>query len=1025
MSGADLENKHRRGSGSTALRSPLSNGAADLPSISGTMMEGGYFFNSSHLHLSDDERHSVAEHHNRNSSGSSAHIKGAMDAVADSPSTNTRLPPIPAPTTDTGTRPSAASESNTGVAMASSTTTGAATNNKAAVTPLSSMPGATPMPPTSKVGSTRNTPMAATNGAGGVGKGPRPRRLSSDDSVSPVAQEQAVGSGGKNNNDTTSKSTTTAAAAASSPPKLPCALSTPSSVTHSAESTVHSTPQPGRPTFDSCDASLLTSDRVYSLPGRNLPKSSTPDCARVSTTTAGRRRYTTTAAEVHPPAAPPLSPQQENFVPMRRVSMTPRSSALEAAATTAASEGATPAAAATAAATSTSRRSAARNFFTLSATGPANENSISNSNSSSAVMGGTLPTSPFLSTVTNGHNISTPPPPSSLHTTAFGGPHTRPLAHPPPKPSPLPPHLPNRSRSTAHNKSSSGMCSPTARGRLASSRYGGAQSPEAAPTTTTTVDSDAPPQPNAVPQWLAELNDELLRRAPAAAAAAAAAPPKESALGASTSQLASSALAQHRTFSHAVTTSADDWLNPCSRPKGHASNAVFYASAQPAVTAAGLPPGVTASQYDRHMREDTARFTDDDGCRGAGSSETSLTDTNTNTSASRGTPNNKSMSNIDVAASSSNHTAPFTGGRWRAEDGATVRRQCPSRNSSLPGSIGSSDNAGFIPISREQRTMSPQSQRWESSGGLSLYSSVGDSAPAEHHTGPHQPNGVLLGLGRRRETSSVTSRGGGSDDIMAPVRLSRNDGGVAAAVMSTSTATMATGETLQPQEVKQEPLFMPATTRGSSLQPSRTSSGEDLAMNMKSIGMPQRYALSTESALRSASVLSTNEGPSAMSLPLARFMRNTSTGSSVAAHGRNNAPQQQIVPPMNNNNTAAGHHPLRTSSPPTHGQQQQQPALVYTAPSGRRSVPTVLSLSPENPEADAALMDDGNSGSGGQRAPTWGVQSSLRQGQVRTLDDNMNFTASLTMMPTDAVSTVSRATSGISLAAETTFVRCD
>lgn len=973
--------------------SPKTSGTAEPPSIGETLMAGGYYFDDAYFQSNDEVTAEATD--------------AAAKAAAAETSNCATLPSISSPAA--ATRPIST----------------AAPAHKA-VSPLSSLSGTTPTPADSNADSTHNMPMP-TNQGGAPGEALIRRRLGSDSAGEEAkkmeAEEETAAAAAAAAAPTSLSSPASAAATASSSPKRPTsqkaaaveALSPPKlSVPHSTagattEATTHSTPLPRRPASDNRDAIPSVTGRTSNQP----VKPGTPNSAPVSNT---HFSSATAAATL-----PPLSPKKANFVPMPRVTATPQSSttSMLAAATVNYNAEAKPVAV-------TSRLAVAHATRAPASAAARGSTSVSSVNNNSTTLNATAPTSPFLTPAASGPNsaTSTPPPPQQPYSLGLNNNNNNNnnataaaaviFARPQPPPSP--------SRNLNPNSLDATASSPNARRRVASPRHPTA---DAAADETAAVENDVAARPKDVPQWLAELNHALLH-------GPAAAPSPGNAQDNGTGQPSTSDLAQHRTFSQAVT-SSDDWLNPCSRPKGLAMNTAFYASSRPAATAAGLPPGVSASQYDQHLREDTGSCTDDDGGRGAGSSQTSLTDTN-NTSVSHGTPNNRSISNSDVTASTSNLTAPFTERHWRAEDGATVRRQYPSRHSSLAGSITSTDNAGFIPISREQRTMSPQSQRWESSGGLSLYSSVGENALADQHTTALHTlvGGALPGLPRRSGSNSMTSRGSG--DIMAPVRLNRNDGGAAAAIFAGPAITIPAGEVAQLAEMKLEPPAMPLASHGLSLQP--TSSSEELALPTKSAATPQRCTPLATSALGSASVLSTNEGPSTMRLQLARFMRNASGGSAVCGRGnfhvQSSQQQQQLLLHNNNNNGSLSPH---GNSPPA--AQQQQGALASAHPStgteaSRLGCPPVLSLHMESPNIEKLQKDNNsnaNNASGGdQRAPTHDQQpphQPLHQGHLQAPDGNADVTTSLTLTPTDAMSNVSRATSGISLATETTFVECD
>lgn len=971
MSTGNMDGRSRSAAGADAAAttdnttSPVSLNPSKLPSIEETMMAGGYYFGGSQLSLLDA---AYAEESEVDTSPST--VAAPPKAEASSPTPTAAAAAAATTTTATAPTPPVAATATT-----VNTTTDAAVGASArkVVASLSSITGATPTPSDSNANSTHATPLAAQ----AQHHAHRQRHRTTITEASTAAQQHQTPERPKMTatraastpptSCAVAATTATATAGPAAPPHLPLPLPV-----NAADSSVHSSPQPAADTHDASCSTM--SEKAKSYPAPPLPAKPATDNA--TPTSQARRRYTAATTRAAPP---PLSPKQDSFSPMRRVSVTPLTS---------------PAAGGTGSA------------------GPATPDA----GARSAVP--SLLTSRLFMANTSAGNAATPV--NSLNGTtplATGGTNAAFLRpHPPPQLATTP-----LNAATATSATGSLRTTPVGHRRRTESRRTTPldRSPEKKQQAEEAVleevrraaDDSAPSE--SVPLWLAQLNTVLVKHnAPRT-------PPSMD------DSAAHGELGNHRTFSQTVTSSVEDWLNPCHRPKGTHSN--FYAAQQhqqdqqqlqhPAARAVDLPPGVTAALHDQLMREEMGS---------ASYSQTSLTDTSN--SVSHETPKMGTISNSDVTASASNRTAPFTGGRWRAEDGAPVRRQYPSRNPSIAGSVGSADNAGFVPISREQRTMSPQSQRWESSGCLSVYSSVADSSapqqgPQPAHGTANTAGGAPVGLVRRPELVSAATPGSGGD-IMAPVRLATHDVGSVAAILSTSVATMTTSETVPLAEVTEAPLVMPPTVRAFSLQPALCSA-EDLSLNMRQVGTPQRYALSTESALGSASVLSTNEGPSAMRLPLARFMRNPSAGSAVNGFGHHQRQHQQ----------------QQQQQGQPQASQQEQHALTHApmpspSPAGRRVGPAVLSLRAESPLSDelrtrdaAAAAAGGANPNSGRRAPSWVRQSPhaqpLRQGQVQTLDDEVDFTASLTLTPTDVVSNASRATSALSLAAETTFVRCD
>ncbi|KPI88393.1 hypothetical protein ABL78_2512 [Leptomonas seymouri] len=700
------------------------------------------------------------------------------------------------------------------------------------------------------------------------------------------------------------------------------------------DSSSHSTSLPRLHAPDSRDASLSGSASATSQSASHPRSLHTPEIGTAPNWRHPRVIITPQSSV----ATLPLTPPNNNLCPMQRVSVVQRTSPTPS-----------PVAA------GRSATSAMKPLAPVQLSPPQASMSVFAKAHSTMALHATMPVNPTTSPAareskTATSTTATKPPPA--HPATLSGSYTcplataaLPLAHSPSKSLPLPSFAPK----PPGGRSSS---SSTALARTVSHPHSSTTANEAGKwePSPTPLNDGSEPNSDGVPQWLAKLNVVLVQH-----------PSTASAPENCSHQQTSVNLIKHRTFSHSITSLKDVWLNPCTRPQDQQSNST-----------------VVAAQDSQGAQEGT-----DD-------SQSSLI--RKHFSASHNPPILNSSSHSNTALpSASNNTASFASDHWQAEGGAPVRHQYPSYHTSLTGSISSADNIGFIPVSREQRIMSPQSQRWDSSGGLSLRSSVGGSdllgqSYVTAVMAPHIPGAAPLTLRRGCESPSAAPHSG-SEKYIAPVHL-----------IPTSTGKTAASRI----DMKQEPSVMPLEHRH---QP-RQSPRDDVSLDMRTGAGLQCCAASPASAPSFASELSMNDGPSSMRLPLARFMRNSSNVSSGNVREHCHAQQQH-----------SNAYTLRVASPPAI---LQQP--VHHCTQQQQGAPTVMSLQPKSPRPQNPL-DNTHSISGSRRAPA--RNQSPHQEQAVTLRENDDSAASLSVIPTDATSNVSRATSGISLTAETIFLRCD
>lgn len=568
-----------------------------------------------------------------------------------------------------------------------------------------------------------------------------------------------------------------------------------------------------------------------------------------------------------------------------------------------------------------------------------------------------------------------------------------------------------------------------------------------------------------VPNWLAQVNTALMT---GGAPAGVASQPVDAATAAAPEVERSAGLSEHRTFSQAAQ-SADDWLNPCTRPS---AVEMEMTAPTPTVAVAGgggaYPPGVV---FPPGLRPSLGGEVDGFARSDGDESRSSVTDT--------------------ASMSRSSTFADGGAGERRGESrGLLGQVPYPSLRSSNTGSLRSGitdNNGGFIPISRELHAMTPQSQRGESSGCLSLYSSgAADGEASLQGSAGRQPGA----FGRRfgHANNAAISNSEGSGDVLAPVRLRRGSGGsdstegvgaaagagagsanVAAAIMSgvatspgsrgarraaggtghhprhhqAAPVTAVAALTSQPDvsssvcSTSGYPPLVPASTALAARSGGSSSGAPLVSFNsseMQSRGTnamtPLQFSPPTPAIHGSApSLLSNNSGP-AMNLPLARFLRNPSNTASLAH------PAQ----------------PLPRSQPPPHAteqrhQQQQHPP--HTAGNGG-SVSPVLSLgagrSPSSPDPPATAVNAPTTASATAAAavlPHWlrptlageapvtaakaptALQAAQPRwyGGERPLSRGGSAGADGSMGHLEGLSNASRATSGASLAAETQFIQ--
>ncbi|KAG5483021.1 hypothetical protein LSCM4_07232 [Leishmania orientalis] len=370
-----------------------------------------------------------------------------------------------------------------------------------------------------------------------------------------------------------------------------------------------------------------------------------------------------------------------------------------------------------------------------------------------------------------------------------------------------------------------------------------------------------------------------------------------------------SGLAQYRTLSHDPL-SSDDGLNLSNRPNASRMQAL---PGERILHALGVPPGPhrhSCGNDDSDTRME---------CRDGEVNQPSATDTG-------------SVSRRSSVMKHSNHRSggasmPLSGGRCYMDDGGfPVPAQHPWRIFSTAHSPHSEvENEGFIPIIHEQRAAAPQSKSCESSWRLSLDS---NSSIANAGRRPFAASGRFVA-----DRTNANNRG--SAGVTAPMRLRPGTGGsstsisvigafgsIAALIMGGSTVpfeaalhgrpghpapvtTASTGNAVAPASRGfQSATSSSALTVVTATTISSLASGELHRLAVKP-SSPLRFAQPRTSLLGSAaSLLSNNEGPSPMDLPLARFLRNSSSyGLGDAATAP--LPQPPAPPPPQQRATAA------------------------------------------------------------------------------------------------------------------------
>ncbi|KAG5482690.1 hypothetical protein CUR178_06727 [Leishmania enriettii] len=436
----------------------------------------------------------------------------------------------------------------------------------------------------------------------------------------------------------------------------------------------------------------------------------------------------------------------------------------------------------------------------------------------------------------------------------------------------------------------------------------------------------------------------MVRGAPPAGAA------NGTADGAGEAKRRDSGLAQYRSLSHDPL-SSDDGLNLSSRPNASRMQAL---SGERILHALGGPAG----PHHRSCGNDDSDTTME--CRNGELNQPSVTDTDSVPRRSSVMKHSNHLSNAVADPHSGGASMKLSGGRCYVDDGGfPVPAQHPWRNFSTAHSPHSEvENEGFIPIIHEQRTAAPQSKSCESSWRLSLDS---NSSIASAGRRPFAASGRFV-AGR----TNANNRG--SAGVTAPMRLRPGTGGsstsisvigasgsIAALIMGGSTipfeatlhgrpghpapvTTAATRNAVAPASrgftsaTSSSALTVVTATTISSL-----ASGELRRLAVKP-SSPLSFAQPRTSLLGSAaSLLSYNEGPSPMDLPLARFLRNSSS------YGLCDAATAPLPPPP---------------APPPPQQHSTPAAPQLTTPTIRSSAstscycPPVLSLAPNARSAE-------------------------------------------------------------------------
>ncbi|KAK7201405.1 hypothetical protein NESM_000203000 [Novymonas esmeraldas] len=540
--------------------------------------------------------------------------------------------------------------------------------------------------------------------------------------------------------------------------------------------------------------------------------------------------------------------------------------------------------------------------------------------------------------------------------------------------------------------------------------------------------------PAEVPPWLAQVNTALMERTLAMAVVAS----QES----DAISVPDSGLAQHRTVSQ-MSPSAEDWLNPCSRPTAAAVPGVSSYSRR------GIRVGSPAGAMDTTAGWSTAASRAQLSAIDAGSvsSPGSVADAN----------GGEGVSWLEGRRRYAAFAASVTATNGDNDSSAALE-QPPSQRTSTAVSLRSTvENGDFIPISREQRAMTPHSQRCGSSGLPSLENScVGDVEASLSGSGSGGLGRPPLAGARRASLNSQNAGSHSSDATMAPLRLRRGSNGSDSSTSAVGTAGKGVlaamgGHTSTPPL----PLPMASVARGGHAPahpappasravhpvPSRSilsmatattapslTSGELHRLCARPVS-PLRMAVPTDSVFSSApSLLSNNDGPSAVALPLARFPR-YSLSSSTAGHpaGSSSAAAADV--------TATQRRASHTVAPSAaHEVRRNGPPVLSLAPQGRsaeRERSRAVSLpSPLRPEAATVNV-------GGRPLPWYAppalnstpdpAQQQQQQQQQQQCGGESPYAPhdanDASYSHSDALASVSCATSAASLAAETQFVR--
>ncbi|KAG5504582.1 hypothetical protein JIQ42_06419 [Leishmania sp. Namibia] len=365
-----------------------------------------------------------------------------------------------------------------------------------------------------------------------------------------------------------------------------------------------------------------------------------------------------------------------------------------------------------------------------------------------------------------------------------------------------------------------------------------------------------------------------------------------------------SGLAQYRTLSHDPL-SSDDGLNLSNRPSASRMQAL---SGERILHALGVPPGPHRHSCGNDDSDTTRE------CRDGEVNQPSSTDTGSVSRRSSVMKHSNHLSNVAADQCSGGASMPLSGGRCYVDDGGfPMPAQHPWRNFSTAHSPHSEvENEGFIPIIREQRAAAPQSKSCESSWRLSLDSNSSIASAGRH---PFAASGRFVA-----DRTNANNRG--SAGVTAPMRLRPGTGGSSTSISVIGAsgsiaahdeggATVPFEATLHGRPGHPAPVTTAATrnavapasrgfhsaTSSSALTAvtattiSSLASGELHRLAVKS-SSPLRFAQPRTSLLGSAaSLLSNNEGPSPMNLPLARFLRN------LSSYGLGDAATAPLPPP--------------------------------------------------------------------------------------------------------------------------------